>query len=129
MDWFNILNQIFEVCFIPLLGFATTMFIMFIKQKITEGKAKTNSELAEKYLDLLEDTIIDCIKATNQTYVNALKEKNAFDSQAQKKALALTKQAVLTILSQEAKVYLETFVGDLEIFVAEKIEAFIEDVK
>ena len=129
MDWLHILNQIFDVCLIPLLGVATTALIFFVKQKIAESKAKTESEMADKYLSLLETTIIDCIRATNQTYVNALKDKNAFDGEAQKEALKLTTDAVLTILSEDAKEYLAHFVGDLDEIVKEKIEANIEKVK
>ena len=129
MDWLNILNQVFEVCLVPLLGLATTVLVFFVKQKIAESKAKTNSALAEKYLNMLEATIIDCVKATNQTYVSALKDKNAFDSAAQKEALKLTTEAVTTILSDDAKKYLTHFVGDLDAMIQEKIEANIEEVK
>ena len=129
MDWLNILDQVFDVCLIPLLGLATTALIFFVKQKIAESKAKTDSEMAIKYLDLLETTIVDCIKATNQTYVNALKDKNAFDGEAQKKALKLTMDAVLKILSDDAKEYLTHLVGDLDEIIKEKIEANIEEVK
>lgn len=129
MDWLNILNQVFNVCLIPLLGLATSILIIYVKAKIAEGKEKTNSELADKYLGLLEITVIDCIKATNQTYVNALKDKNAFDAEAQKEALALTTDAVLAILSDDAKEYLAHFVGDLDVLIKEKIEANIETVK
>lgn len=129
MDWLNILNQIFDVCLVPLLGVATTALIFFVKQKMAESKTKTESEMADKYLSLLETTIIDCIRATNQTYVNALKDKNAFDGEAQKEALKLTTDAVLTILSEDAKEYLAHFVGDLDEIVKEKIEANIEKVK
>ena len=129
MDWLNILNQIFDVCLIPLLGLATSALIVFVKQKITEGKTKLNNEMATKYLDLLEVTVIDCIRATNQTYVNALKDKNAFDAEAQKEALALTTAAVQTILSEEAKNCLNLFVGDIEVLIRAKIEANIDLVK
>jgi hypothetical protein len=129
MDWLNILNQIFDVCLIPLLGLATAALISFVKQKIAESKEKTNSDLADKYLGLLESTIIDCIKATNQTYVNALKDKQAFDGDAQKEALKRTTEAVLKILSDDAKNCLAHFVGDLDEIIKEKIEANIEDVK
>lgn len=129
MDWLNILNQIFEVCLVPLLGLATTTLVFFVKQKMAESKAKTNSEIADKYLYMLETTIIDCIKATNQTYVKALKDKNAFDGEAQKEALKLTKNAVIAILSEDAKQYLTHFVGDLDAMIQEKIEANIEEVK
>lgn len=129
MDWSNILDKIFDVCLIPLLGVATSALVIYIKAKITQGKEKNTSELADKYLSMLETTIIDCIKATNQTYVNSLKDKKAFDAEAQKEALARTTNVVLTILSDEAKKYLTPFVGDLESYVKEKIEANIEEVK
>lgn len=129
MDWLNILNQVFDVCLIPLLGLATTVLVFFVKQKIAESKEKTNSTMADKYLGLLEMTIIDCIRATNQTYVNALKDKNAFDGDAQKEALKQTTEAVLKILSDDAKEYLSHFVGDLDEIIKEKIEANIEKVK
>lgn len=129
MDWLNILDQVFDVCLIPLLGLATSILIIYVKAKIAEGKEKTNSELADKYLGLLEITVIDCIRATNQTYVNALKDKNAFDAEAQKQALAQTTEAVLAILSDDAKEYLAHFVGDLDVLIKEKIEANIETVK
>jgi hypothetical protein len=31
MDWLNLLNQIFDVCLIPLLGLATTALIFYVK--------------------------------------------------------------------------------------------------
>ena len=129
MDWLNILDQVFDVCLIPLLGIATTVLITLIKQKITEGKVKADSEITVKYLGLLEQTVVDCITATNQTYVNALKDKNAFDEAAQKEALARTAAAVKAILSEEAKKYITNFVGDIDAFIQEKIEANIETVK
>lgn len=129
MDWLNILNQVFDVCLIPLLGLATTTLIFFVKQKMAESRVKTNSEVADKYLNLLETTVVDCIRATNQTYVNALKDKNAFDGEAQKEALKQTTDAVLKILSEDAKEYLSHFVGDLDEIIKEKIEANIEEVK
>lgn len=125
MDWSILLNQIFEVCLIPLLAFATSALIDFIKAKIEETKVLTDNEITIKYLDLLENTIEDCLEATNQTYVNALKEQNAFDLEAQKIALEKTKEAVLSILSEEAIIYLTNFVGDLDKLIEDKIEAKI----
>ena len=129
MDWLNILNQIFDVCVVPLLGLATAALVKFIKAKIDETAAKTDSALADKYLSMLETTVIDCIRATNQTYVNSLKDKNAFDAQAQKEALSRTTEAIYTILSEDAKECLRGFVGDLDTLVKEKIEANIDAVK
>lgn len=129
MDWLHILEEVFDVCLIPLLGIATAALIAFIREKMAEGRDQVKTDLATKYLYMLEATVIDCIKATNQTYVNALKDKNAFDAEAQKHALMLTKEAVLTILSADAKNYLNNFVGDLDVLIQEKIEANIESSK
>jgi hypothetical protein len=129
MDWLHILEEVFDVCLIPLLGIATAALIAFIREKMAEGRDQVKTDLATKYLYMLEATVVDCIKATNQTYVNALKDKNAFDAEAQKHALMLTKEAVLAILSADAKNYLNNFVGDLDVLIQEKIEANIESSK
>lgn len=129
MDWLHILEKIFEVCLIPLLGIATAALIAFIREKMAEGRDMVKTDLATKYLYMLEATVVDCIKATNQTYVNALKDQNAFDAEAQKHALSLTKDAVLKILSADAKNFLNNFVGDLDVLIQEKIEANIESSK
>ena len=129
MNWLEILNQIFNVCLIPLLGLATTIFISFIKQKILESKTRIDNDVVNRYLLLFETTVVDCIKATNQTYVDALKDKNAFDKEAQTEALKKTTESVKRILSDDAKKYLSLFIGDLEEAIKEKIEANIKELK
>ena len=69
MDWLSILQQIFELCIIPLLGIVTKFVIEYIAQKKEQIKTQTDNELAQKYLDILNDTIAKCVTATNQTYV------------------------------------------------------------
>lgn len=123
MDWMNLLQQIFEVCIIPLLGILTTYFIVFIKNKSNELKEVTDNELYRKYIDLLQDTIVRCVVATNQTYVENLKNKNAFDKEAQEEAFKMTYDAVMVILTDDAKEYLNNAVGDLQLYVTKLIEA------
>lgn len=123
MDWMNLLQQIFEVCIIPLLGILTTYFIVFIKNKSNELKEVTDNELYRKYIDLLQDTIVRCVIATNQTYVENLKNKNAFDKEAQEEAFKMTYDAVMVILTDDAKNYLNNAVGDLQLYVTKLIEA------
>ena len=101
MDWLSILQQIFELCIIPLLGIITKFAIDYIAQKKEQIKAQTNNELAQKYLDILNDTIAKCVTATNQTYVESLKEQNAFDADAQKEAFNKTYNAVIETLGDE----------------------------
>ena len=72
---------------------------------------------------MLAQTITDCVIATNQTYVEALKNKNAFDKDAQIEAFRMTYEAVLNILSDDAKEYLQQAMGDFEGYIIQKIEA------
>lgn len=129
MDWMNILEQVFNVVLIPLLGVATTALIVFISAKTKELKEKHNDELFSKYADMLEQTIISCVIATNQTYVEALKKEGKFDAEAQKVAFDKTFSAVITILSDDAYDYLSEAIGDLEEYITNRIEAEVNTCK
>jgi hypothetical protein len=78
---------------------------------------------------MLENTIIDCVLATTQTYVEALKNEGKFDADAQKIAFTKTYTNVMSILSNDAKEYLENALGDLEAYVYNKIEAEVKLTK
>lgn len=123
MEWMVLLQQIFELCIVPLLGVVTMYIINYIKVKTAELKTTNSNEITNKYLDMLSATIIECVIATNQTYVNSLKGQNAFDEAAQKVAFQKTYDAVIAILSDEAKEYLTHIYGDLTVFITNMIEA------
>lgn len=129
MDWLSILQQIFELCIIPLLGIVTKFVIEYIAQKKEQIKTQTDNELAQKYLDILNDTIAKCVTATNQTYVESLKEQNAFDADAQKEAFNKTYNAVIETLGDEANKYLPMVIGDLQTYITEHIEASVKESK
>lgn len=123
MDWMVMLYQIFELCVIPLLGVLTMYLVQFIKAKSQEISDKTDSELADKYIQMLTDTITTCVIATNQTYVESLKKQGKFDAEAQKEAFNLTYNAVMAVLTDEAKHYLVAIYGDLNAYITTRIEA------
>lgn len=123
MEWNELLVDIFEACIIPLLGVLTAFFVKWVNAKSAEIKTNVNDATLAKYMDMLTQTISDCVIATNQTYVESLKAQGKFDLNAQKEAFNLTKDAVMTILSAEAQEYLSTAVGDLNAYIAKKIEA------
>ena len=129
MDWLELLGKIFEVCIIPLLGILTTYFVSYIKTKREQVVEEMDNELGKKYISMLFNTVSDCVIATNQTYVEALKKEGRFDVSAQKVAFQKTYVAVLNILSYESKSYLEAMVGDLESFIKNLIEAEVNRQK
>ena len=123
MEWLPLLYQILEVCIIPLLGILTAYVVKYINAKSAELQAKVENDTADKYIAMLDDTICACVVATTQTYVEALKKENAFTKEAQIEAFNLTFNAVMAVLSDEAKEYLTAIYGDLTAYITNKIEA------
>ena len=119
----NLLQDILEVCIIPLLGVLTAYLVNYIKAKSIELTNKTDNEMADKYITMLTQTITDCVIATNQTYVEALKKQEAFTKEAQKEAFQKTYDAVMLVLTDDAKDYLAEAYGDLTAYITMKIEA------
>ena len=129
MEWLTILYKIFEVCVIPLLGVLTVYIVKFIQKKTQELNSKNENELMNKYLTMLSNTIIDCVIATNQTYVESLKKQGKFDLEAQKIAFEMTYNAVINVLSSDAKTYLSNIYGDLDKYITNMIEAEVNKNK
>ena len=123
MEWLPLLYQILEVCIIPLLGILTAYFVKWVNAKSAEIQHKVDNDTADKYIAMLDDTICACVIATTQTYVEALKKDNAFTKEAQKEAFNLTFNAVMSVLTDEAKKYLSEVYGDLTTYITNKIEA------
>ena len=129
MEWMVILQQIFELCIIPLLGIVTFYIVQFIKTKTEELNANNSNEVLSKYIEMLSNTICECVIATNQTYVEALKKQGKFDAEAQKKAFTMTLNAVMNIMGEEAILYLNEACGDLSIYISNLIEAEVKAQK
>ena len=129
MNWMSILAQLFEIVIFPLLAIGTVYLISLIKVKIQELKQDREDALYNKYLTMLENTIIDCVISTTQTYVETLKKQGKFDADAQKIAFTKTYTNVMAILNKDAKEYLKEAIGDLETYVYNKIEAEVNLTK
>lgn len=129
MNWLELLNEIFQTCIIPLLGILTTYIVKYIQIKTAEMQQHSKNELTSKYLTMLSDTVVNCVIATNQTYVEALKREGKFDLDAQKTAFEMTKDAVMTALTQDAKECLTSAVGDLNVYISQLIESRINIMK
>ena len=122
MEFLNeLVPMLFQICLFPLLGILTKYVIALINEKI--------GVLFTKYMTMLQETVTDCVLATNQTYVDRLKAEGKFDLEAQKIAFQKTYDAVMAILSDDAKKYLISAIGDLDKFVTDKIEAQVVAVK
>ena len=125
----TLLGQIFEVCIIPLLGVLVPFVIKWIRTKTVTLAENANNETAKKYIRMLTDTVTNAVIAVNQTYVDALKGKNAFTAEAQQEAFTMAYTAVLNNLTDEAQTYLNEIYGDLESYIKVLIEAKVRENK
>lgn len=125
----EIVIQIIQVCVIPLLGILTKYLVDYLTAKRNEINSKTDNETAQKYTNMIYQTVVDCVIATNQTYVDSLKKSGSFDEAAQKEAFNRTMNAIMTILNDDAKEYITEATGDLNTYLTQLIEAEVNKRK
>ena len=123
MDLVTIIPLVFQMCILPLLAILTKYVVSWIEIKIGEMTEQKNDAQFTKYMTLLQDTVISCVIATNQTYVDTLKAQGKFDLEAQKVALQKTYDAVMAILTEDAIKYLNSVLGDFDAYVNTMIES------
>lgn len=122
MEWATIISELFTVVLIPLLGIITKYFIQFVNTKAEEIKQQKDDATYQKYITMLNNTIVNAVTATNQTYVDSLKAQGKFDIEAQKEAFNMSYKAVIEILGAEAQNYLSNAIGDLNAYIMNAIE-------
>lgn len=125
----EMLFQIFELCIVPLLAVLTGYLVQWIKAKTVEATEKNQKDVFDKYIAMLGETITKCVSATNQTYVDALKQAGSFDAEAQKHAFDMTLTAVMSVLGKDAIEYLTVIYGDLTGYLTTLIEAEVKAQK
>lgn len=118
-------NEFFQIVLIPLLGALTIFIVRFLNAKSKELQNKVDNDTADKYIQMITETVEACVIATNQTYVEALKKAGKFDAAAQKEAFNKTLAAVLGILTDDAKEYIIEATGDLQIYLTNLIECSV----
>ena len=129
INWLEIVGTVFEIAIFPAISAAAIYFITWINAKKQELIKKTKNETETKYVEMLDKTITECVLATSQTYVKALKEEGRFDEAAQKVAFQKTFDAVMAILTEEAQTYLSEVTKDLNVYITNKIEATVKATK
>lgn len=122
MEWQNILFSALGVIITGLVSWAVERTIAWLNNKIKNTKGL-------KYLTDAITLVADAVKSTYQTYVQALKDKNAFNAEAQKTALSTAVNQVSNRMSEEVKKYITDNFGDLTEWITLQIESKLYDLK
>ncbi|MGN0518050.1 MAG: hypothetical protein ACI4II_04940 [Acutalibacteraceae bacterium] len=104
------------------ISVATTYIVTFLKKKGVQIATQTENSKAQKYINEATDAIATAVTAVSQTYVDALKNDNAFTKEAQEEALNRAMNTAVAIMSAEAKEFIITAYGDLNNYLTAKIE-------
>lgn len=131
-SWNEILTLITQTVLIPILSALAVFIVKWINvqaRKIQLATQETEYQWANKYIEMLDSTINDAVIAVNQTYVDALKEKNGFDVIAQQEALRRVREQVKAMFTDQVDKYMGVIIGDLDSYIETKIESAVKTNK
>lgn len=107
----------------------TTYLCKWLTSLSENNKTKAKNEKTKAVLEQIKDMIVSAVETTTSTYVKQLKADNIFSEEAQKEAFNKTFEAVKKQLTEESqKIIAETY-GDVEAYLTNKIEQFVEELK
>lgn len=92
-------------------------------------KTKTNNEKIIGFAETIKNVITNAVKATYQTYVQEIKGTEAWTPEVQAKALNKAIETAKTSLTSEAKKYIESQHGDINIYLGSLVESVLYDLK
>jgi hypothetical protein len=123
--WENILYAVITAAVPVVTGFICT----WLASLYGNNKTKIKNENVKAVLGQVTDMIVAAVETTTSTYVKNLKAEGLFDADAQKEAFNKTFEAVKKQLTEEStKIIAETY-GDVETYLINKIEQFVEELK
>lgn len=126
MNWQQILINIAITVAAALLTALGSWVLVKVKTLVS---TKIKNQKAQALLSGIVDVIVSVVKATYQTYVQAIKGTEAWTQEAQKHALQQAAEAAQAQLSTEAKDYIQANFGDVGAWVQNQIEATLYDLK
>lgn len=122
LNWQDLVMYIIQT----LCGLAITVGIPFL---FTLLRKKIKDDKLNRIITRVENIVSKTVTLINQTYVDALKEQDMFDKEAQKAAFEMCKEKVLQMLNEESiKAIAETF-GDFDEWIRTLIEAYVRENK
>ena len=122
MTWYDVLMKIIETA----IGLIVTVGIPYIFSLLQRN---IKSDTQARYLKKVEELVRAAVVQVQQTYVEDMKAAGKFDSELQKVAFQKARDAVLYMLNEETKKIVIDAVGDFDVYIRNKIEEAVSDIK
>ena len=81
------------------------------------------------YISIVENIVVDCVRVTNQTFVDSAKANGVFNEEAWVKAFEQSKANALALISDGQKQLIEQVYGDFDAWLKNKIESTVKVLK
>ena len=116
------LKELFFAVITAAVPVLTAYIVVLIRKVGENAAANTESIQAKTYIMEAAEAIAAAVAATNQTYVDALKNAGKFDAEAQKQAAQKALAACLQSISPAAQEFIERAYGDIREYLTTRIE-------
>ncbi len=123
------LQEIFFTCLIPLIGILCSYGIAFMHKKLKEMQDNVKNDLFNKYSDMLMGIVETCVIATNQTYVDELKEQGRFGPEEHDIAYHKTFDAIKALMTEEMQKVLTEVYTDIDFYISQLIQEQVNVIK
>ena len=123
------LKELFFAVITAAVPVLTAYIVVLIRKVGENAAANTESIQAKTYIMEAAEAIAAAVAATNQTYVDALKNAGKFDAEAQKQAAQKALAACLQSISPAAQEFIERAYGDIREYLTTRIEAEVRKQK
>ncbi len=123
------LQDIFFTCLLPLLGILCTYGIAFMRKKVKELQDNVDNKMFSKYSDMLMGIVETCVIATNQTYVDELREQGHFGPEEHDIAYHKTFDAIKELMSEEMTTVLNEVYKDIDFYISQLIQEQVNVIK
>lgn len=126
------LQQIVNAC-VPILCLLITAgggyLVALLRRETAQLQQQIDNDTASKYMDIACDAVAQAVTYTAQTFVDALKDEDAFTKERQLEAFKMARDKALEILGDTAVKALEEIYGDFDAWIDTKIEQTCRELK
>ena len=132
MEFSELLNYLLYVVLTLILPVVAKYAVDLMKTEIKESnileEATKNENISNLIKDALSD-VMDAVLYVNQTFVDTMKAKNEFTTEAWEEAKQKAYQAALLTISEESKKVISKMYGSFDQWLQLKIEASVNMAK
>lgn len=118
---------------LPPLMIAVGGFLIALFQKgaaYLKAKAEESDyESISGYISIVEKVVVDCVRATNQTFVDSAKANGVFNEEAWAVAFEKSKTTALALINEGQKQLIEQVYGDFNEWLDTRIESAVKELK